>query len=205
LSACERAERSLPAMQVGQIGLGAAGLAIARSVMAYTGRTVLGADRDPSALRRLESVGGVAAEGVEEILARCDVVIATTGQANLIRPEWIRDGQFIFALSNPRPEIDAAQALEAGAAVAASGRRVNNLMVYPGVCRGLLDVRARAAPLEVFQAASEALVAVTPSDALLPDALDRAVHRRVSRAVARAAIAAGVARREPDPDYYDEG
>lgn len=205
LSACRRAGMRLEDAAVGQIGLGAAGLAIARAIMAFSDRPVLGADRDQGALRRLQDSGGDAAETVAEVMARSDIVIATTGQAGLIPPAWVRPGQIIFALSNPRPEIDPADALAAGAAVAAGGRTVNNLLLYPGVCRGLLDVRAMTAPPEAFRAASEALVRVTPPGQLLPDALDRSVHRAVSRAVARAAIDAGVARRDLDPDYFEEG
>ncbi len=204
LNACQRLGVSLRERTVGQIGLGAAGLAIARAVMEFTGRPVLGVDRDPGALTRLEASGGRSAGSIEEVMAACDVIVATTGQPGLISAATVRSGQIIFALSNPRPEIEPAEAQEAGAALASSGRFVNNIMVYPGVCRGLLDVRASAAPLSVFRAASEALVTMTPPDQLLPDPLDRAVHHRVARAVARAAMAAGIARREVDPDYFED-
>lgn len=204
LNACRRLEISLADRSVGQIGLGAAGLAIARAVMSFSDRPVLGADRDPEALVRLVASGGRAADSIAEVMRTADIVIATTGQPGLIRPEMVRPGQVIFALSNPRPEIDPADAQAAGAALASGGRSVNNIMVYPGICRGLLDVRASAAPLSVFRAASEALVGMTPPDQLLPDPLDRAVHRGVAQAVARAAMEAGVSRREVDRDYFED-
>ncbi len=204
LNACRRVDRRLHDATVGQVGLGAAGLAIARALMAFTDRPVLGADRDPQALRRLADSGGEAAESLGEVMARCDIVIATTGRPGLISPQLVRPGQIILALSNPRPEIEPADALAAGAAVAAGGRTVNNLLMYPGVCRGLLDTRASSAPPGAFRAASEALVRVTPPDQLVPDSLDRSVHREVARAVAGAAISAGVARRDLDPDYFED-
>jgi malate dehydrogenase (oxaloacetate-decarboxylating) len=116
----------------------------------------------------------------------------------------IRPGQIIFALSNPRPEIDATLAIDAGARIAEGGAAVNNLLCYPGACRGLLDSGARSAPQAVFQAASRALVAITPAGQLLPNPLEKRVHSAVARAVARAAVKEGVATRELDADYFAE-
>jgi len=203
INACRLAGKSLTSVRVGQIGLGAAGLAIARTVMQYTGRPVLGADRSAEALRRWEDLGGVVS-GLAEICATCDVVISTTGQPGLIEPSMVRSGQIVFALSNPRPEIDAAEAIRAGARIAENGAAINNLLCYPGACRGLLDSGARKASPELFHAASEAIVAVTPPGSLLPSPLGRPVHTAVARAVARAAVDAGLATRELDPDYFTE-
>ena len=80
---------------------------------------------------------------------------------------------------------------------------INNLLCYPGVCRGMLDAGARRAIPELFLAASRALVSLTPPGQLLPDALDRSVHRGVARAVARAAIDAGIARHALEHDYFE--
>lgn len=203
INACRLAELDPRDLRIGQIGLGAAGLAIARAVMHYTGRPVLGADRLEEALRRLEALGGTPSD-LEEICATCDVVIAATGHPGLIGPEMVRPGQIIFALSNPRPEIDAAVALEAGARIAEGGAAINNLLCYPGACRGLLDAGARRSAQEVFQAASEAIVAVTPPGHLLPNPLDRQVHMAVARRVARACLDHGLATRELDSDYFAE-
>jgi malate dehydrogenase (oxaloacetate-decarboxylating) len=205
INACRMVEADPAALLIGQIGLGAAGLAIARAVMHYTGKPVLGADRASDALDRLEASGGVRSD-IEEIMEKCDVVAAAAGQPGLIRPEMVRPGQIVFALSNPRPEIDAAQALEAGARIAEGGASINNLLSYPGACRGLLDSGARRAGRAVFRAASEAIVGVTPEGHLLPNPLDRTVHAAVARAVARAALDLGLATRDPrdDPDYFAE-
>lgn len=203
INACHLAEASLLSLRIGQVGLGAAGLAIARAVMHYSGRPVLGTDKAPEALGRFARFGGTASD-LEEICGTCDVVISTTGQAGLIQPSMVRPGQIVFALSNPRPEIDPAEALHAGARIAEGGAAINNLLCYPGACRGLLDAGAKRSAPEVFQAASEAIVAVTPEGSLLPSPLGRPVHAAVARAVARACVDLGVATRDLDPDYSAE-
>jgi malate dehydrogenase (oxaloacetate-decarboxylating) len=200
INACRLVEVAPANLRIGQIGLGAAGLAIARAVMHYTGQPVLGADKVPDAVERLARFGGTPSD-VEEICGTCDVVIAATGQPGLIRPEMVREGQIIFAISNPRPEIDATEALSAGAKIAEGGTAINNLLCYPGACRGLLDAGAQRSPPEVFQAGSEAIVAVTPQGQLLPNPLEREVHMAVARRVARACLDGGYATRELDADY----
>jgi len=203
INACHLVEASPHSLRIGQIGLGAAGLAVARAVMLYTGNPVLGADRLPEAEQRLAASGGIASD-IGEICGTCDVVIATTGQPGLITPAMVRPGQIVFALSNPRPEIDATAAMKAGARIAENGAQINNLLCYPGACRGLLDTGATRCPVEVFQAASGAIVAMTPPGNLLPDALQRSVHTGVARSVARACLELGVSSRELAPDYFAE-
>jgi malate dehydrogenase (oxaloacetate-decarboxylating) len=203
INACHLAETPPDSLTIGQVGLGAAGFAIARAIMHYTGKPIRGADRSPEAIERLVAAGGAAAD-LEEVCARCDVVITTTGHPGLIDPAMVRPGQIIFALSNPRPEIDATLAIEAGARIAEGGAAINNLLCYPGACRGLLDSGAKRAPQAVFQAASRALVAITPPGQLLPNPLEKPVHNAVARAVARAAVDAGLATRELDADYFTE-
>ena len=203
INACRLAETSPGALRIGQVGLGAAGLAIARAVMRYTGNPVLGADRVPDAVKRLESGGGIASR-LEEIMRTCDVVIATTGQPGLISREMVRPGQIVFALSNPRPEIGAEEALQAGARIAENGAAINNLLCYPGACRGFLDAGAKRSAPEAFQAASQAIVAATPPGNLLPGPLLRRVHTAVSRAVARTCLELGIAGRELAPYYFSD-
>jgi malate dehydrogenase (oxaloacetate-decarboxylating) len=203
INACHLSETPASSLRIGQIGLGAAGLAIARSVMHFTGQPVLGADTAEDALGRLRAAGGTAST-LEEICATCDVVIATTGQAGLIAAEQVRPGQIIFALSNPRPEIDAAEAMAAGARMAENGAQINNLLCYPGACRGLLDAGATRASPEVFLAASQAIVGGTPAGSLLPSPLDKHVHAMVARAVARSCVELGFSSRDLPPDYFTE-
>ncbi|HYL71928.1 MAG TPA: NAD(P)-dependent oxidoreductase, partial [Candidatus Dormibacteraeota bacterium] len=115
LNAARRSGIDLRASIVGQIGLGAAGSGIVRLLQAYGVKRVLGTDRNAGAVQRLQAAGG---EGVtlEALMQRADIVIATTGVKGLIRPEWVRKGQVIFALSNPEPEIEPVLARERGAA-----------------------------------------------------------------------------------------
>lgn len=203
INGCHLAGLRSADMRIGQIGLGAAGLAIARAAMHHTGRPVLGADKVPDATERLARFGGTPSD-LEEICGTCNVVIAATGMPGLIKPEMVRPGQIIFAISNPRPEIDAAEAMAAGAKIAEGGTAINNLLCYPGACRGFLDAGARRSTPQVFQAASEAIVAMTPEGQLLPNPLDRAVHAGVARRVARACVDGGFATRELDDDYFSE-
>lgn len=190
--------------RVGCIGLGAAGSAIARALMDYLGRPVFGADLDAGALERFRSAGGEPSD-LAAIMATCDLVVATTGRPGLIAPEMVRPGQVILALSNPVPEIERDAAMAAGAALATDGRATNNMLAFPGLCRGGLDSGIRRFEPAVFRAAAEAIVASAPPGQLLPAPLDRAVHRRVARAVALAAAREGLATRELPPDYMLEG
>ena len=79
--------------------------------------------------QRLAEHGGTVVDSLEELMATCDIIVATTGVAGLIKPEMVRKGQIILALSNPNAEISPEDALAAGAAFAADGRLVNNILV----------------------------------------------------------------------------
>ena len=118
-----------------------------------------------------------------------DVVIATTGQRDLIAPSMVRRGQIIFALSNPDPEIETVTAIRHGAAVAADGKSVNNLSGFPGLFRGALDAGATRFSAAMLIAAAETLASQAPDGQLVPDPLDRSVHRAVAEAVRQAALA----------------
>jgi malic enzyme len=98
------------------------------------------------------------------------------------------------ALSNPEPEITPRAALAAGAAYAADGTSVNNILGFPGLLRGALETRARRYTPSMFVAAGLAIAAAADPGELVPDPLDRRVHLAVTLAVARAAVEAGVAR-----------
>lgn len=136
ISACRQTNVKLSDAVVGQIGLGAAGLAISRMLMAYGVKEMRGIDRNEVARERLASHGGTIVDSLEELMATCDIIVATTGVAGLIKPELVRKGQIILALSNPNAEIAPEDALAAGAAFAADGRLVNNILGFPGIFRG---------------------------------------------------------------------
>ncbi|HSC47944.1 MAG TPA: malic enzyme-like NAD(P)-binding protein [Gammaproteobacteria bacterium] len=193
ISATHRVKRDLKSCVVGQIGLGAAGIGIVRLLSRYGVKAVLGADKREEALTRVERLGGKRAT-LDELMQKADIVIATTGVKGLIKPEQVRKGQLIFALSNPEPEISARLALEAGAAYATDGRSVNNALGYPALFRGALDARATCFTDEMLFAAADKLAALAPKDELLPDPLDIHIHTVVAQAVREAAVKCGVCR-----------
>ena len=190
ISATRRVKRDLKSCVVGQVGLGAAGIGIVRLLKHYGVKGVLGADRREEALSRVEKMGGKRAT-LEQVMQQADIVIATTGVKGLIKPEMVRQGQLIFALSNPEPEISARAALEAGAAYATDGRSVNNALGYPALFRGALDARAKCFTDAMFIAAATKLAALAPAEELLPDPLDKSVHTAVALAVKEAAMQSG--------------
>jgi len=109
----------------------------------------------------------------------------------------------VFALANPIPEVDPEEGLR-HAAVFATGRsdypnQINNVLIFPGLFRGLLDCRARQVNASIVRAAARALARVLkPSelrpDYIVPSVFDRRVAPAVARAAAQAAIAAGLAK-----------
>lgn len=193
---------NLHAATIGQVGLGAAGHAIGQMLMRLTGNPVLGADLSPEALERFAQAGGRKSD-LSEIMAQCDIVIATTGAPGLIRPETVRKGQIILALSNPNAEIEPVVARQAGAAFAADGKSVNNVLGFPGIFRGAVDANAPRITHEMLVAAAETIAAMTPPGELVPNPLDRQVHLAVARAVAEVAYTQGLARADFVPYIED--
>ncbi|WP_188067414.1 NAD(P)-dependent malic enzyme [Brevibacillus brevis] len=116
----------------------------------------------------------------------------------------------IFAMANPVPEIMPQEAKEAGAAVIGTGRsdfpnQVNNVLAFPGIFRGALDVRATEINEEMKLAAVYAIAdLITPeeltADKVIPSAFDPRVAPNVAAAVAKAAMETGVARITVDPE-----
>jgi malate dehydrogenase (oxaloacetate-decarboxylating) len=193
--ACRHAGIELRSATVGQLGLGAAGFGIS-SLMADGGvRRVIAFDPlEASHARALER--GIELAPMDQVMATADVVVATTGRPGLIEPSMIRKGQVILALSNPDPEISPEDAERAGAAFAADGRTVNNVLGYPGIFRGALQAGARTINVEMKLAAARAIADLAADGELVPDALDQRVHDSVTNAVRDAAERTGVARPE---------
>jgi malate dehydrogenase (oxaloacetate-decarboxylating) len=193
--ATRRAGVDIHRVRVGQVGLGAAGNAIGKMVMKLTGNPVLGADLNEDAAARFVRDGGIRSD-LRQIMSECEVVIATTGVPNLIKPEMVRKGQLILALSNPNPEIEPEVAQAQGVVFAADGKSVNNVLGFPGIFRGAVDSDARRITDEMLIAAMEVLVRMTPAGELMPNPLDKKVHQEVARAVAETAMKQGIARAE---------
>ena len=125
----------------------------------------------------------------------------------LVTEEMIKSmkpGPIVFPMANPIPEIDPVLAEKAGAAVVGTGRsdfknQINNVLAFPGIFRGALDVRASDINEEMKVAAAQAIAQlVTPEklskDYIVPDAFDPAVGPTVAKHVAAAARESGVAR-----------
>ena len=189
LNAAARSGVDLRNSVIGQIGLGAAGMGIVRLLQAYGVRQVLGTDRNSAAVARLVAHGG---EGVtlESLMQRADIVIATTGVKGLIKPQWVRKGQVILALSNPDPEIEPLVAREQGAAFAADGKGINNVLAFPGLFKGALEAHAQCFTDAMLMAAADAIAAQARGDELVPDPLDKEMHEKVAAAV-REAVGGG--------------
>lgn len=190
--ACRRANLSLEEEVVGQIGLGASGLGIASLMVDGKARRVLGSDPNSASHERARAKG-IEVTDMEGVMEEAGVVVATTGVAGLIEPEMVREGQVILALTNPYPEIVPETAMEAGAAFAADGTSVNNVLGYPGIFRGALLAGSGEINLPMKLAAAEAIASLTEESELVPNVLDPAVHERVADAVKRAAVESGVA------------
>ena len=144
--------------------------------------------------------------GLAEAVKGADVFIGTSVPgcltANMVRT--MNRDPIVFACANPIPEIDPALAKEAGAAVVCTGRsdypnQVNNVLVFPGLFRGVLDARASRVTEGMKIAAAHAIAGLIPaselhSENILPLAFDSRVRDAVASAVAQAARADGVAR-----------
>ncbi|HVY81620.1 MAG TPA: malic enzyme-like NAD(P)-binding protein [Steroidobacteraceae bacterium] len=185
LNATRIAGTALEKQVVGIIGLGAAGLGIARLLRGFGVERLIGTDLRPEATARLAELHGQAVT-LPELMRRADVVIATTGQKGLIAEEQVRRGQIVLALSNPDPEIEPEAAKRAGAKVAADGKSINNVLAFPGLFAGALRARARAFTDAMLLAAARTIAAAAPEGQLVPDALSDTLHAQVTAAVAAA-------------------
>lgn len=200
INACRIVGIDFKKATVGQIGVGAAGSAIARLIMHYTGKAVLGNDTGKASMERFEKLGGEPVTDIAELMKRSHIVITTTGKPDLIHPSMVKKKQIILALSNPFPEISIADALKAGAGFASDGSRVNNLLGYPGILRGAIEARATRITEKMYIAAADAIVRHTSERELVPDPLDPLLHDRVAKTVAEAAVLSGVSQLPQFPD-----
>ena len=128
--------------------------------------------------------------------------------ANCVTKEMVKsmnEKAIVFTCANPIPEISRTDALEAGAYVVGTGssenpNQINNVLVFPGLFRGALDVRASDINTEMMIAAARAIASSVSEDELstdkiLPYAWEKNAHANVAAAVAKAAKATGVARK----------
>jgi malate dehydrogenase (oxaloacetate-decarboxylating) len=198
-------------------GVGAAGTAVTKILLAAGAQHIVGCDEGGAIYRGRRGLDEAKREYAEltnrdgergtadELLEGADVFIGLSVPGAVTRAGVVRMASqpIVFALANPRPEIDPEE-IEDLAAVLATGRsdypnQINNVLAFPGVFRGALDVRARSITPEMELAAATALAGVIAAGELSPDYIvasvfDRTVAPAVARAVAEAAVVAGVAR-----------
>jgi len=186
-NACRLRGLELKEQAIGILGLGAAGTGIARLLHKAGARHLFGSDIQPAAIQRLEALGGKALDP-RALVKRCRVLVCTTGVPGLVKPAWVRKGQLILALSNPRAEIEPAVALKAGAALAVDGKSVNNALAFPGLFRGVLDAGVGHFTTGTLLAAAEVLAGLAQEHELVPSALAPGVHRAVRQAVYDASL-----------------
>lgn len=191
-------------------GVGAAGNAIIRLLLAQGARDIIGCGRDgalsgdategmhPSRKALAEATNPRHVHGsLKEVLKGADVFIGVSS-GNILEPadiETMADDAIVFALANPTPEVDP---IGAGkyAAVVATGRsdypnQINNVLAFPGLFRGLLDAKVKEITTEVLRVAAVAIASVISEDELspsyiIPGAFDKRVAPAVSKAVRRA-------------------
>ncbi|GAB4074995.1 NADP-dependent malic enzyme [Barrientosiimonas marina] len=153
---------------------------------------------------------------LEEILTDADVFIGVSAGGLLSKEmvETMHDDPIIFAMANPEPEIMPEDAKEAGVKVIGTGRsdfsnQVNNVLAFPGIFRGALDVRATQINEKMKVAATEAIASLITKDELsedyvIPAPFDPRVAPLVASRVAQAAMDSGVARMNVDPEAVAE-
>jgi len=200
------------------LGAGAAGIAITKLLLNVGVKDIILVDRIGAIYEGREGLNWAKEEiskvtnkqmlkgDLEKVLEGADIFIGVSGP-NLVTAEMIAkmaDNSIVMAMSNPVPEIMPDLARQAGAKVICTGRsdfpnQVNNVLAFPGVFRGALDVRATDINEEMKLAAAYAIAELIEehelnADYVIPLAFDKRVAPAVAKAVARAAKETGVAR-----------
>ena len=199
-------------------GAGAAGIAIAKFLLNYgvTDITICDlkgiicegeewlntAQQEIAKLTNREHAKGVLADAMNG----ADVFVGVSGP-NCVTKEMIKsmaERPILFPCANPVPEINPKDALEAGAFIVGTGsseypNQINNVLVFPGLFRGALDVRAKTVNTEMMIAAAQGIagcvsVEQLACDYILPFAYDKTAHECVAKAVSEAAVRSGVAK-----------
>ncbi len=153
---------------------------------------------------------------LKDVIVDADVFIGVS-VAGALTKEMVQSmakDPIIFAMANPTPEIMPEDAREAGASVIGTGRsdfpnQVNNVLAFPGIFRGALDVRATHINEEMKISAVEAIASLVSeeelsADYVIPAPFDKRVAPAVAKAVAKAAMETGVARITVDPEEVAE-
>ncbi len=200
-------------------GAGAAGISIAKLLIACgllpenlsicdkNGLLYPGSNPDNSYMEKMAGLTNPQGRKgtLADVLAGADAFIGVSA-ANIVSAEMVKTmapGAVIFAMANPAPEVMPEIALGAGAAIVGTGRsdypnQINNVLGFPGIFRGTLDVRAKEINEPMKVAAAKAMANIVATDELavdyiIPKPFDRRVVPAVALAVAKAAMDSGVA------------
>ncbi len=199
-------------------GAGAAGIAIGKLLIDMGFGDIMMCDRKGIICEGDESLNDAKKEmaklsnrthrkgSLADALKGADAFIGVSGP-NIVTAEMIATMKepIVFAMSNPTPEIMPDEAKQGGAVVIGTGRsdfpnQINNVLVFPGLFKGALSVRARSITEGMKQAAARALAALVTDDMLcadcvIPSPLDKSVAASVAKAVAEEAVKSGVAKK----------
>ena len=230
INALRIVDKDLSDIKVVLNGAGAAGIAIVKLLYSYGVRDMIMCDSKGAIYEgRQHGMNDTKAYvanwtnkdkidgSLEEVIKDADVFIGVS-VADLLTKDMVKsmaEDPVIFAMANPNPEIKPDDAKEAGAKVIGTGRsdfpnQINNVLAFPGIFRGALDVEATHINEDMKKAAVEAIADLIDEDELNPDycipgPFDKRVAPSVARSVAKAAMESGVARIEVNPqDIYDK-
>jgi malate dehydrogenase (oxaloacetate-decarboxylating) len=205
-------------------GAGSAGLGVARLLVAAGARRLIVCDRAGALHKyRASHMDWVKSEiarqtnpdsatgSLADVLRGADVFIGLSAP-NVLSPDMLASmaqDAIVFALAVPTPEIQPAEAKQAGAKIVATGRsdfpnQLDIALVFPGVLRGLLDVQAHNVTTAMLLEAARALADMVPAadrspDRIVPPIFDFQVAPTIAAAVAKVAMATGEARKQVDP------
>ena len=218
LNALRLVEKKLEDVKIVTSGAGAAGIAIIKLLISMGAKHVVMTDRKGAIYAGREGLNAVKEEiaavtnqekesgTLAQVIRGADVFIGVSAPGTLTKEmvSTMAKDAILFACANPIPEIFPDEAKAGGAAVVSTGRsdypnQVNNVLAFPGIFRGALDVRASRINDEMKIAAAYALADLVGenelnADYILPAAFDPRVKDAVAKAVAEAARKSGVAR-----------
>ena len=219
INALKIVDKELTDIKVVLNGAGAAGIAIVKLLHAYGVNNMIMCD-SKGAIYSGRNIGmndtktyvakwtnkGKVEGSLEEVIKDADVFIGVS-VADILTQDMVKtmaDDPIIFAMANPNPEINPNEAKQAGAKVVGTGRsdfpnQINNVLAFPGIFRGALDVEATHINEDMKKAAVEAIVHLIDENELHPDycipgPFDKRVAPSVAKNVAKAAMESGVAR-----------
>ena len=215
INALRVVKKNLPDVKIVVNGLGAAGTAISKMLIAAGAKNMVLVDRrgiidendgllgkERQALAKITNPENISG-GLPEAIKNADVFVGVSAP-DIVSEEMIKSmnkDAIVFAMANPTPEIMPDKAKNAGARVVGTGRsdfpnQINNVLVFPGIFRGALDCGAKAITEEMKLAAAYALANHIPEaelneENIIPSALDRSVASEIAEAVKKAAAQSG--------------